>query len=83
LNVAGHPNYPSGTAHGYAATIGGDTGSYHHNLLAHTKAETGVCRVDLTVQELMQGHHDMFNNVCYNWGGRACDGGTHEGNFVK
>ena len=25
----------------------------------------------------------MFNNVCYNWGGRATDGGTHEGNFVN
>ena len=29
------------------------------------------------------GHHDMFNNVVYNWGGRACDGGTHEGQFVN
>ena len=42
LNVAGHPNYSAGTAHGYAATIGGGemsatlkVGSYHHNLLAH------------------------------------------------
>ncbi len=35
LNVAGHQNYPAGTAHGYAATIGGATGSFHHNLLAH------------------------------------------------
>lgn len=24
----------------------------------------------------------MFNNVCYNWGGRTTDGGTHEGQFV-
>ena len=28
------------------------------------------------------GRHDMVNNVCFNWGGRACDGGTHEGQFV-
>ena len=35
LNVAGHQNYPAGTAHGYAASIGGDVGSFHHNLLAH------------------------------------------------
>lgn len=28
------------------------------------------------------GAHDMFNNVCYNWGGRTTDGGTHEGQFV-
>ena len=28
------------------------------------------------------GANDIFNNVCYNWGGRATDGGTHEGQFV-
>ena len=32
LNIAGHKNYPEGTGHGYAATIGGDVGSFHHNL---------------------------------------------------
>ena len=37
LNVAGHKNYPKGTRHGYAATIGGDISSYHHNLLAHNE----------------------------------------------
>src|SRR5690606_24523908 len=35
LNAAGHKNYPEGTEHGYAATIGGVKGSFHHNLLAH------------------------------------------------
>lgn len=31
LNVAGHKNYPEGTAQGFAANIGGDVGTYHHN----------------------------------------------------
>jgi hypothetical protein len=83
LNVAGHPNYPSGTAHGYAATIGGDTGSYHHNLLAHNEGRNWSMSGGLDGSGAYAGHHDMFNNVCYNWGGRACDGGTHEGNFVN
>lgn len=40
LNVAGHKNYPPGTAHGYAATVSGDIGSLHHNLLAHAEGES-------------------------------------------
>lgn len=35
LGIAGHRKYPEGTNHGYAATIGGDIGSFHHNLLAN------------------------------------------------
>ncbi len=83
LNVAGHKNYPAGTAHGYAATIGGDYGSYHHNLLAHNEGRNWSMSGGLDGGGSYAGHHDMFNNVCYNWGGRACDGGTHEGNFVN
>ncbi len=83
LNIADHPNYPSGTAHGYAATIGGNTGSYHHNLLAHNEGRNWSMAGGLDGSGAYDGHHDMFNNVCYNWGGRATDGGTHEGNFVN
>lgn len=83
LNVADHPNYGSGTKHGYAATIGGDTGSYHHNLLAHNEGRNWSISGGLDGGGAYAGHHDMFNNVCYNWGGRATDGGTHQGNFVN
>ncbi len=83
LNVADHPNYGSGTAHGYAATIGGDTGSYHHNLLAHNEGRNWSMSGGLDGGGSYAGHHDMFNNVCYNWGGRSTDGGTHQGQFVN
>ena len=83
LNVANHPNYPSGTAHGYAATIGGDTGSYHHNLMAHNEGRNWSLSGGLDGSGAYAGHHDVFNNVCYNWCGRTTDGGTHEGNFVS
>ena len=87
LNVAGHPNYPEGTAHGYAATIGagqngGKCGSFHHNLLAHNEGRNWSVSGGLDGSGNYDGHHDIFNNVCYNWGGRATDGGTHELNFV-
>ena len=83
LNIADHPNYDPGKGHGYAATIGGDTGSYHHNLLAHNEGRNWSMAGGLDGSGAYAGHHDMFNNVCYNWGSRATDGGTHEGNFVN
>lgn len=90
LNIAGHPNYSAGTAHGYAATIGGGemsatlkVGSYHHNLLAHCEGRNWSVSGGLDGSGNYDGHHDIFNNVVYNWGGRATDGGSHEINFVN
>ena len=83
LNVAGHKNYPKGTRHGYAATIGGDISSYHHNLLAHNEGRNWSMSGALDGAGYYAGRLDLFNNVCYNWGGRACDGGAHEVNFVN
>ena len=87
LNIADHPNYESGKAHGFAATIGGGENgglgsSYHHNLLAHNEGRNWSISGGLDGQGAYDGHHDIFNNVVYNWGGRATDGGTHEGQFV-
>lgn len=88
LNQAGHPNYPEGTQHGYAATIGGGEmgglgSTFHHNLLSHNEGRNWSMSGGLDGAGAYDGHHDMFNNVVYNWGGRACDGGTHEGQFVN
>lgn len=83
LNVAGHKNYPKGTRHGYAATIGGDISSYHHNLLAHNEGRNWSMSGALDGAGYYAGRLDLFNNVCYNWGGRSCDGGAHEVNFVN
>ncbi|KAH7090138.1 pectate lyase [Auriculariales sp. MPI-PUGE-AT-0066] len=45
LNAAGHKNYPVGTQHGYAASIGGNAGSFHHNLIAHAEGRSWSDRV--------------------------------------
>lgn len=83
LNIAGHQNYPAGTKHGYAATIGGDVGSFHHNLLAHCEGRNWSMGGGLDGNGYYAGRLDIFNNVVYNWGGRANDGGAHEVNFVN
>lgn len=84
LNEAGHKKYPPGTQHGYAASIGGDIGSFHHNLLAHCAGRNwslagGLAKPDNTYA----GRLDIRNNVVYNWKNRATDGGAHEVNFVN
>ena len=88
LNCANHPNYGTGTQHGYAATIGsgqmgGLPGSFHHNLLAHNEGRNWSISGGLDGTGNYDGHHDVFNNVVYNWGSRATDGGSHEINFVN
>lgn len=82
LNIAGHQNYPPGTKHGYAATVGGDIASLHHNLLAHNEGRNWSMGGGLDAAGYFAGRLDIFNNVVYNWGGRTTDGGAHEVNFV-
>ncbi len=82
LNAAGHKKYPPGTQHGYAASIGGDIGSFHHNLLAHCAGRNWSLAGGLDKKGFYIGRLDLRNNVVYNWKNRTTDGGAHEVNFV-
>jgi hypothetical protein len=83
LAIAGHQNYPAGTDHGYAATIGGDKGSFHHNLLAHNSGRNWSLGGGLDSTNTFAGRLDIRNNVVYNWRSRTTDGGAMEVNFVN
>ncbi|MGE6353450.1 pectate lyase family protein [Flavobacterium sp. NPDC079362] len=83
LNVAGHDKYEAGKMHGYAATIGGDIGSFHHNLLAHNYGRNWSIGGGLNGDGFYSGRLDITNNVVYNWGHRTTDGGANEVNFVN
>ncbi|HKJ43506.1 MAG TPA: hypothetical protein VKA27_15520 [Sunxiuqinia sp.] len=83
LNIAGHKNYPPGTSHGYAATISGDIGTFHHNLLADCAGRNWSIGGGLDGNGYYAGRLDIFNNVVYNWGHRATDGGAHQVDFVN
>ena len=82
LNIAGHQNYPAGTAHGYAASVGGDVASLHHNLLAHNEGRNWSLAGGLDAAANFAGRLDIFNNIVYNWGHRTTDGGAMQVNFV-
>lgn len=98
LNVAGHKNYPAGTEHGYAATIGGDVSSIHHNLIAHAEGRSWSMGGGVDDNSTFAGRLDIRNNVVYNFGmiprsfgtrtrltdtgSRVTDGGAKEVNFV-
>lgn len=84
LNDAGHKKYPPGTQHGYAASIGGDIGSFHHNLLANCEGRNWSLAGGLNKNPpTYAGRMDLRNNVVFNWKHRATDGGAHEVNFVN
>lgn len=83
LGIANHKNYPAGTNHGYAATIGGDIGSFHHNLLADCEGRNWSMGGGTDASGAYAGRLDIFNNVVYNWHNRTTDGGAHEINFVN
>ncbi|WP_225444251.1 T9SS C-terminal target domain-containing protein [Echinicola arenosa] len=83
LNIADHGKYEAGKMHGYAATIGGDIGSFHHNLLAHCYGRNWSMGGGLDGNGFSMGRLDIRNNVVYNWGKRSTDGGAHEVNFVN
>ena len=83
LGIAGHKNYADGTNHGYAATIDGQRGSWHHNLLVHCEGRNWSMGGGMDGQNRPIGGLDLFNNVVYNWHDRTTDGNCHEVNFVN
>lgn len=83
MNVAGHSNYEKGKQHGYAASIGGDIGSFHYNLLAHCAGRNWSLAGGLDKATRHTGRLDIRNNVVYNWGHRTTDGGAYQVNFVN
>jgi hypothetical protein len=83
LGIAGHKNYPDGTNHGYAATIDGQIGSWHHNLLLNCEGRNWSMGGGMDAQNIPIGGLDLFNNVCYNWHNRTTDGNCHAVNFVN
>ncbi len=70
--------------HSFAASIGGCTGSFHHNLLVDNTGRNwslaGAMEQDAVTYG---GQLDIRNNVVYNWRDRTTDGGARRVQFVN
>jgi hypothetical protein len=69
--------------HSFAASIGGDVGSFHHNLLAHCAGRVWSLAGGMSKEGKSRGRLDIRNNVVYNWLHRNTDGGALRVNFVS
>jgi hypothetical protein len=83
LNIANHDHYVEGSTHGFAAVVGGDVGSFHHNLIAHCHGRNPRLDGGIDGANHYAGRVDIFNNVVYNWSGSSAYGEAHEANFHK
>jgi hypothetical protein len=84
LNMSIHDHYEgSGKGHGFAASIGGDVGSFHHNLLVHCAGRNWSLAGGIDQANRHHGRLDIRNNVVYNWVHRTTDGGAQYVNFVN
>jgi hypothetical protein len=70
-------------AHGFAASISGEIGSYHHNLIAHSTDRNWSLAGGLDQSSHYAGSLDIRNNVVFNWIGRTTDGGVARCNYVS
>lgn len=70
--------------HAFAASISGNIGSFHHNLLVHCTDRNWSLAGGLEQDaQNYAGYLDISNNVVYDWLGRTTDGGINSVNFVN
>ena len=67
--------------HAFAASISGEIGSYHHNLIAHSTDRNWSLAGGLDQSSHYAGSLDIRNNVIYNWINRTTDGGVARCNY--
>ena len=66
---------------GYGFEAGGETGSYHHNLMASNYYGNPTISGGQDAAFNWLGSNEFFNNVAYNWMGGAARGSSSKLNF--
>lgn len=67
---------------GYGFDAGGESGSYHHNLMAHNYGQNPNINGGTDAGLKWIGENEYYNNVGYNWKGGAASGSSSKLNFV-
>lgn len=73
---------PGEDGFGYGFEAGGETGSFHHNLMANNYYQNPNIAggTDATLKWI--GKNEYYNNVAYNWKGGAASGSSSKMNFA-
>ncbi|URZ09284.1 fibronectin type III domain-containing protein [Clostridium felsineum] len=88
LNASMHYNdktkdHTGSQRHSFAGSIGGNIGSFHHNLLTNCTGRNWSLAGGLEQDgRHYAGYLDITNNVVYNYKDRTTDGGVRRVNFV-
>lgn len=73
---------PGEDGFGYGFEAGGETGSYHHNLMAHNYYQNPNISGGQDATQKWIGENEYYNNVAYNWKGGAASGSSSKMNFA-
>ncbi|MDS0528309.1 hypothetical protein NNC19_21720 [Clostridium sp. SHJSY1] len=78
-----NPDHSGTQRHSFAASISGNIGSFHHNLLTNCTGRNFSLAGGFEQDAIhYAGYLDITNNVIYNYKDRTTDGGVRRVNFV-
>ncbi len=73
---------PGEDGFGFGFEAGGESGSFHHNLMAHNYNKNPLISGGNDASLNWIGEEEYYNNVAYNWGGGAASGSAAKVNFA-
>ena len=73
---------PGEDGFGFGFEAGGESGSFHHNLMANNHYGNPSISGGMNPALQWLGQEEYYNNVAYNWGGGAAAGAASKVNFA-
>ena len=73
---------PGEDGFGFGFEAGGESGSYHHNLMANNHYGNPSISGGQNPAQQWLGNEEYYNNVAYNWGSGAAAGAASKVNFA-